>query len=854
MLTLFRWLYRIFLIAALLALGGFALAYWLAARSLVDADATHVVAGLSAPVEIVRDHAAVPHIFGASDRDVFFGLGFAHAQDRLWQMTMLRRTAQGRLSELFGERTLKADELMRRLDLYRLAQAAVAHQDADTRAALEAYAAGVNAWLKEVNEGAKGRGAPEFFLFSKAIAPWQPADSIAIVKLMGLRLSGHLAEEVLRARVSLALPPERVADILPDVPGPGVAALPEYSALFPDLDIRTALAAPPPGAEEVPLLPIAPRGLAGASNAWAAAPRRSATGGTLLANDPHLALTAPSIWYLARLELASGGVIGASIPGVPGILLGRSERLGWGLTSSFLDDQDLFVEELDPDDPQKVRTPTGFAKMRSRDSIIRLADGSARSITLQWTDNGPVLPGSLFDLGAITPPGHVMALSWTLLTERDTSMTALIRLMRAQSVRQALAAAALFVGPSQNLMLADGNSIAMKLVGAMPERDPAHQTRGRMPAPGWVAENRWKGTLPYSRNPEFIDPPGGILANTNNKIVDRPFPDHVSYSWGDTQRIQRLTKLMQDREVHTRESFIEAQLDTVSPTARALLPLVARELWFTGEAAPEGTPERLRQRALAMLADWNGEMNEHLPEPLIYAAWMRALQDRLIRDDLGPLAAAFTHLEPLFIERVFRDIDGASAWCDIRQSTAQESCTDIARMALDDALVWITENWGTNLESLRWGDAHQATHDHPVLGSVPFLKWFVNIHQSTSGGDSTLMRGRSRGAGERPFLNVHAAGYRGVYDFSDPDSSVFIIATGQSGHPLSRHYDDLGELWRRGEYIPMSLDPQLARAAAVGVMRLIPESRPGSDGGSVSEPPRDTSPPPAGPPAADNGG
>ncbi|PRX31921.1 penicillin amidase [Meinhardsimonia xiamenensis] len=828
MLTLFRWLLRLFVVVAALALGGLLLAYWLASRSLVDYSAEHAVEGITAPVEIVRDHAGVPHIFGATDRDVFFGLGFAHAQDRLWQMTMLRRTAQGRLSELFGERTLRVDELMRRLDLYRLSQAAVEHQDADTRAALEAYAAGVNAWLKEVNEGAKGRGAPEFFIFSNEIAPWQPADSIAVIKLMGVQLSSHLADEVLRARLTLALPPARVADILPAVPGPGIAALPDYASLFPSLDVKTALSTPPDQSAP-PLMPVAPRGLAGASNAWAAAPSRSASGGTLLANDPHLGFTAPSIWYLARLELSTGGVIGGTIPGVPGVLVGRSDKLGWGLTSAYLDDQDLFIEELDPDNPERVRTPKGFAEMRRRDSIIHLADGSARTITLRWTENGPVIPGRFFDLAAITPPGHVTSLSWTLLTERDTSMTALIRLMRAQSVREAIAAGALFVAPAQNLTLADSGGIAMKLIGAMPERDPAHQTRGRMPSPGWVAANRWKGTLPYSQNPEFINPPGGILGNTNNKMVERPFPLHVSYTWGDTQRIQRWRKLMQDREVHTRESFIEAQLDSVSPTARSLLPLVARELWFTGEAAPEGTPERLRQRALAMLADWNGEMNEHLPEPLIYAAWMRALQDRLIRDELGPLAAAFSHLEPLFIERVFRDVGGASAWCDIRQSTAQESCTDIARMALDDALVWIGEKWGTDLESLRWGDAHQATHDHQVLGDIPFLKWFVNIHQSTSGGDNTLMRGRTKGSGPNPFLNVHGAGYRGVYDFADPDASVFIISTGQSGHPLSRHYDDLGELWRRGEYIPMSLDPELARAAAVGVMRLLPED--GDEGG-----------------------
>ncbi len=337
-----------------------------------------------------------------------------------------------------------------------------------------------------------------------------------------------------------------------------------------------------------------------------------------------------------------------------------------------------------------------------------------------------------------------------------------------------------------------------------------------------MPENRWQGTFTYADNPRFVNPEGGIVGNTNNKIVDEAFPRHVSFTWGDTARIQRWTRLMQEREVHSRESFVAAQLDTVSPVARTILPLIGKDLWFTGAAAAEGTPDRLRQRALGLLAEWDGDMNEHLPEPLIYAAWVRALQQRLIRDELGALADSLGQVEPLFLERVFRDVDGAARWCDVMQSGPVETCADIARMALDDALLDLSVRYGSNPESWRWGDAHQATHDHTVLGQTPFLKWVMNIRQSTSGGDDTLMRGRTSGTEADPFLNVHGAGYRGVYDFADPDSSVFITATGQSGHPLSRHYDDMSELWRRGEYVPMSLDPALARAAATGVTVLEP--------------------------------
>ena len=820
MALMFRWLIRLAVFLVTLSVVVLLLVYWFAARSLPDYDDTVQVQGVTAPVEIVRDNANVPHIFGETDEDVFYGLGFAHAQDRLWQLITLRRTAQGRLSEVFGTATVTTDKLMRRYDIYRLAVAAAGELDPETDAALEAYSAGINARLDQINTEALGRGAPEMWLFNAPMAPWRPADSLAVTKLMGLQMSGHLEAEVLRARVSLELSDQdRLRDILPDALGSGVAALPEYAALFPDVTTRHAAAAP---MDSHPLSPFKRQAFAGASNAWAAAPSRSAAGGTLLANDPHLGFTAPAIWYLARLELETGGVIGGTIPGMPVVLTGRSADLGWGLTTAYVDDQDVYIEELNPDNTEEYRTPDGFKKFRKRSSIINIADADPITVTLRWTDNGPVLPGSHYNLGSITPPGHVASVASTLFTEKDTSLAAAMKVMRAKSVQQAINAATDYVAPAQNLTLVDRDTIAMKTIGAMPRRDANHQSEGRMPSPGWIAANRWDGMLPYTANPEFIAPAGGILGNTNNKTVDRPFPNHVSFVWGDTQRVQRWQRLMQNREVHTRDSFIEAQLDTVSPTARALLPLIGAELWFTGEAAPDGTPERQRQRALDLLAGWSGEMNEHLPEPLIYAAWIRALQDRLIRDELGPLAEEFTHVQPLFIERAFRDVQGAAKWCDVRQSAPVETCHDMARLALDDALLWIKETWGTQLESLRWGDAHQATHDHPVLGDVPLLRYFVNIRQSTSGGDNTLQRGLTRGTGKDPFYNVHGAGYRGVYDFADPDSSVFVTSTGQSGHFLSRHYDDMAQLWRRGEYIPMSLDAELARAAAVGVTRLEP--------------------------------
>ena len=808
------------LILSLAVLGAlfFAFSWYVLSRSLPEYTKTVQLEQLIAPVEIVRDTANVPHIFGKNDHDTLFALGYAHAQDRLWQMTMLRRTAQGRLSELFGEATLPIDMTVRRLAIYSAARQSLSALRPDTLAKLDAYALGVNARLREINESALGRGAPEFFIFSNAISPWTAADSLAIVKLMGIQLSSHLHQEVLRARASLVLEGDRIKDLLPDMPGNSQADLIDFTRLFPDLlPIKTSSAR-----EHSALSPFKPIALAGASNAWAALPGRSATRGTLLANDPHLELTAPSIWYLARLELSTGGVIGGTIPGLPLVLVGRSTKLGWGLTSSNLDDTDVFIEKLNPLDPSEYKTPQGYKPFVKKQSIVRIKDKSPVTLEMFWTENGPVLPGSHANLETVTPAGHVTSVAWTLLSSQDTSIEAGFDLMAAQSVQEGLVASRAFVAPSQILTLADSKQIAMRTIGALPKRDPRHQSKGRLPSAGWLAQNRWQGVFDPSVNPVFLNPASGVLGHTNNKYTDRSFPEHISFDWGDSQRVQRMTRLLQTREAHSRDSFIEAQLDSVSPTARTLLALIGGELWYQSQSVPTDSPAGRHQTALDLLANWNGEMNEHLPEPLIYAAWLRALHKRLIVDELGPLHEAFTHAEPLFIERVFRDVAGAGIWCDVAQSRRQESCAEMSRLALDDALAELVATYGSEITALRWGEAHQATHDHPVLGDVPILKWFVNIRQSTSGGDHTLQRGKTSGTGPNPYLNVHAGGYRGVYDFADPDSSVFIISTGQSGHPLSRHYDNLGKLWRRGEYVPMTLDETLARAGATGVTTLTP--------------------------------
>ena len=812
MLTLFKWLFWSLVGLGVLLLAALGLVYYVASHSLPDYGAEWKLDGLQGEVEIVRDSYAVPHIFAASDRDVLYGLGFAHAQDRLWQMTMFRRIAQGRLAEMFGADLVERDAFLRTLDLYGAASRSAARQDPQVLAELEAYAAGVNAQLQLIQREALGRGAPEFFLFEPRIAPWTPADTIAVQKLLALLLSDAAIQEFLRASLLNRLPEERVRDLMPSSPV-AVMALPEYQGL----NFRHGDAPP-----DTRLAVLPERGLAGASNVFAADGSRAAAGASLLASDPHLSLTAPGYIYLARLELQAGGAIGATIPGIPSILIGRNRAIGWGLTSSYLDDQDVYIERLNPDNPDEYLTPDGFVPFQTTETVITVDGGAPVTRQIRRTRHGPVIMPQHFGLPALDIEGHVYALAWTGLDENDRSVATALGIMRADSIDAALAAASTHVAPSLNLAVAERDRVALKAMGQAPARKSESSSQGRIPSLGWFAENDWTGYLAFATNPGITDPQGGIVVNTNNRITEEAFPSHWSFDWGDAHRIDRAEKLLNGRAFHTLESFVEVQTDTVSPAARSLLPLIAKNLWFQGEPAASGTVERRRQEALEALAEWNGEMGEHLPEPLIFAAWIRELQQRLIRDDLGPLAGRFSRPDPLFLERVFRNAEGAAEWCDIKPSDAIETCEDIARLALDGALLDLSETYGTRLEAWRWGQAHRARHKHEVLGDLTALGWLVNIVQETPGGDTTLLRGRSLGRGADPYLNIHGAVFRGVFDFADPDSSVYIASTGQSGHILSRHYDDMSLLWRRGEYIQMSLDPDLARGGAVGITRLIP--------------------------------
>jgi len=814
-----RILRKTFAGGVILALCAVLAVYMLASFSLPRFSGTHRMAGIDARVEIVRDAHGIPRIFAKTPHDAWFALGYVHAVDRLWQMDVARRLAQGRLSERFGVRALSTDRLMRALDMDGHAERALGALSEEALDVLEAYAAGVNARIRQNEDEGHGRGAPEFYVFGGDIDEWVPADSLSILKGMAFQISrGALAKEVKRGRFLLGLEPQQVHDLVPEYPGQGVGALPLVKA----------------GGREMPDAPLFALGdltderAAGASNAWAVDGRHTASRAPLLASDPHLPLTAPGIWHPVQVGGPGIELIGASLPGLPAIVIGRNDRIAWGITAAEIDDLDVFVEQVDPEDPTRYRTPDGWEAFESREEVIRIDGAAPVGITVQRTRHGPVLPITVAGLAAVTPRNHVPSLAWTALTDDDTSFEALVALNRAGTVAEALRAADTYVAPALNLVVADAKTVGMGVVGRVPLRRLTSRIQGRVPTPGWKDDDDWIGWIEPAALPRIINPASGAVANANNRVGNAEFPRHLSFDWDAPYRLNRIIKQLDAREAHSVESFRALQMDSVSEMARAIAPLIGKGVWDSGED-PDAHP--LRADALDRLRDWNGSMSERGPEGLIFTAWLDALVAGVAGDELGPLSEYYRGSRPLFIERVYRDIDDAGRWCDDIGTDGTETCRDIAAAAIDTALTTLAARYGAEIDEWRWGAAHRALHRHSTLGDVGTtiagidlsLGSIVNIEHETSGGDYTLNRGAMTHSGPDPYANVHASGLRAVFDLADLDRSMFIVSTGAVGHPLSEYYDNLAPLWRSGDLVPMSTDRKTIESGALGTLVIAPD-------------------------------
>ncbi|HSK39366.1 MAG TPA: penicillin acylase family protein, partial [Arenibaculum sp.] len=778
-----RWLRRVLvpvLVMAVIvptaALGG----AWLWLRQgLPERDERYAVAGLDGQVEVLRDRHAIPHVFARSERDAHFALGWLHAQDRLLQMEMLRRIGTGRLAEVMGDAGLRSDRYMRTLGFHRQAEASYAVLSADTREALDAYARGVNAWL----ERRTGPLPLEFLLLRHEPEPWRPADSIVWGKLMALQLSTNANGELRRARLLQRLTPEQVADLDP--------AYPE--------DAPTTLAASPDGAPDGALdgalegidfdrwagSALPELGPAKASNEWVLSGERTSTGKPLLVNDPHLGLAAPILWYLARVETPGLSLTGATVPGVPFHVLGHNGRIAWGLTTTGTDVQDVYVERLDPGDGSRYLTPDGPEPFTLREEVIRIKGGGEETLTVRETRHGPVISEVETGAADLVPDDHVLALAFKGLSGRDTSAQALHRLNRAGDWDAFRAALADFVAPQQNFVFADvDGNIGFLTPGRVPVRAAG---RGRLPVPGWTGEYAWVGEIPFDELPQAWNPPSGRIVNANNRVVGPDYPWFLTGDWDAPYRARRIEQVLAERPIQDTASSEALLGDRVDLAARELL-----EAMLTVEPADPRAAQAVR-----LLSAWDGTMDRNAAEPLIFHWWVRELNRNVAADELGDMFAEVGWLEPEALRRMLTE---RTTWCDdVTTGETAETCEEIVLRSLDEALDRSTGRHGSDMAGWRWGAEHRAPLANRVLESIPVLKDLFDIGVETDGSRHTVDRGAFFGAlrgDAEPFAHEHGAGYRAVYDMADPARSLFIVATGQSGNPLSPHYGDMVEAWR----------------------------------------------------------
>jgi penicillin G amidase len=755
---------------------------------------THV-GGLESDVEITRDRFAVPHIFAKKEVDAAFGLGFVHAQDRLWQLELNRRLGSGQLAELFGREALDEDRLFRTLQLRRIVAANLTALDYETQATLAAYARGVNAYLDSPGR----RLPPEFTLFRVEPRRWQPTDSLLILKVMSWMLSGNWGSELARLRLARRLTDQQVEQLL----GGGKLANDTWRQWSQGLDsVASSLH------DFVPFPRDAPIG----SNNWAVDGSRSMSGKPLLANDPHLELTAPVMWYLAHLQAPGWSVIGATLPGIPAVIVGRNERVAWAFTNTESDTEDLFIEQLDPNDPTRYLTPWGAEHFKVTRETIAIKGEPEEVLTVRESRHGPILSDVKARAREAIPEDKVLALSWMGQRTHDLTLQFSMKAAHARSSRELHEAARDFHSPQQNIVYADveGN-IGFVAAGLVPIRHPENDLRGMVPAPGWLEKYDWIGEIPFEELPR--GEPGATRLVTANQDVQPPgYPYVLGSDWAPPFRAERIAALVDLTPKHSVASFQRIQLDVWSRTAAELSPFLLKA------AAQAHTDEPL----VARLGQWNHEMRAELAEPLIFAAWLRELTRLIYADELGDMFSWQWSDSPQFVSGVLADRDGMSRWCDDVRTAGSESCEALASRALDLAFAYLKRHHGEDTSTWSWGRAHELRAESLPLSQLPLLGRLFDVRFPGSGDNETVNVAGYSVAADEPFVSRYGPGYRAIYDLGDLERSVFVTSTGQSGHFLSDYYRNLGMIWHAGRYIPMITDRTRIVADALGTLRLRP--------------------------------
>ncbi|MGY2894285.1 penicillin acylase family protein [Deinococcus sp. UYEF24] len=755
--------------------------------------------GLSGPVSVTRDAWGVPHIRAqASDQDALYALGFVHAQDRLWQMEFQRRIAQGRLSEVLGEAALPQDKFLRTWGFYRAAQAALPALSARSRSLISAYTAGVNAAI------AQDRLPLEFRLLRFRPERWTDVDSIAWSKLLAYDLGGNWDQELTGQRVVSKLGKAALDSVLPPYPagaptilssqelnlptsqrpGPGSLGVgqpkssgqprsPQQTGMtLPDdalAQLRTQLAA----AASLGFANVPGKG----SNDWVIGGGRTASGKPILADDPHLALSAPMLWYLADVQGPTLHAIGATLPGLPGVVIGRNDKVAWGVTNVNPDVQDLFVE-------------APGAALTSRTEVIKVKGKPDVKLVVQESAHGPVVARSS-EWDDAKGGDRAVSLEWTALKGGDTTFDAFFGLNYASNWPDFTAALKSYVAPAQNFVYADtAGNIGYYAPGKVPIRSgggAAVGWDGSLPVPDDAAHS-WTGYIPFEQLPHVYNPADGLVVTANNRVTPdgfRPFLGNIR-NWAEPYRAERILQLLNGKgQPLTVADVAKVQLDTVSLVWQGLKPYLLA-------AQPR---DALSTQALALLRGWDGNETVSSVQASIFEGWLMELEN-MAQDELGS-GVTLTSLA------VLNQLKTGGALCKAPgdRSTGAATCAELLSTTLTRATGTLAARLGTDPNRWAWGDLHHSFSKHGAFGGVGAISWIWNRGISTPGGTNTVDVARPDAG---TFNQTHAPSYRQIIDLSDMNRSVFIGTLGQGGNPIGSHYADMQPMWRDGKSIPMS--------------------------------------------------
>jgi penicillin amidase len=828
----FRFVVRLVSGLAIVAVLLSALGVVTARRSFPQTDGEIKLSGLDGPVEVIRDNMGIPHIYAATLHDLFMAQGYVHSQDRFWQMDFWRHIGSGRLSEMFGDAQVETDTFLRTLGWRQVAEQELATFDPESLAILNSYAEGVNAYLAEHQGTALSLeyGILKILTPDYRPEPWTPVNTLTWAKAMAWDLRGNMDEEIQRAILLKTLTPEQVAQLFPAYPADHPVIIPEMGQAATIPSVRRSV----PDLDWVSIQKrfsaldalLGPSGAGIGSNSWAVAGSLTTSGMPLLANDPHLTIQMPSIWYQIGLHCrpVSAGcpfeVAGFSFAGAPGVVIGHNQNIAWGLTNTGPDVMDLYIEKINPDNPNQYEYNGQWVDMTLRTETIAVGGGEPVSLTVRSTRHGPIISdtyGKLADFttktGVTLPENYAISLRWTAL-EPSTILKAVWGFDQAANWDEFRQAASMFNVPAQNLLYADvqGN-IGYQMPGNIPIRKNGD---GRLPVPGWTDEFEWTGYIPFDELPHVFNPSKGYIVTANNAVVGADYPHLISTDWDYGFRANRLVNMIENAPGPIDIAYIQKmQGDNYDANASTLVPLLTRL------AFQPGTPNQAV--ALDLLKNWDTQAGmDSAPAALFEIFWKNLMVDTF-NDDLPEDYRPEGGSRWVEVMRTIVNQPDNFFWDDKATTDKVERRDDILVRAFTEAVAEIEQLQGKDPGKWNWGDLHTATFMNQTLGKsgiAPIDALFNRGPFRTNGGDAIV-----NATGWNATLGYSVdwlPSMRMIVDLGNLDNSVTVHTTGESGHAYHPHYIDMVDLWRNIQYYPMLWDEQGITAAAEAHLQLVP--------------------------------